>query len=42
MAVGFWNFVGAGILGFLINLPVVSYFEARRAGAQYQHFDVPG
>ena len=27
MAVGFWNFVGAGILGFLINLPVVSYFE---------------
>lgn len=27
MAVGFWNFVGAGIFGFLINLPVVSYFE---------------
>ncbi|VEG92161.1 nitric-oxide reductase large subunit [Legionella spiritensis] len=27
MAVGFWNFVGAGILGFLINLPIVSYFE---------------
>jgi nitric oxide reductase subunit B len=27
MAVGFWNFVGAGIFGFLINLPVVSFFE---------------
>lgn len=27
MAVGFWNFIGAGILGFLINLPIVSYFE---------------
>ncbi len=27
MAVGFWNFVGAGVFGFLINLPVVSYFE---------------
>jgi nitric oxide reductase subunit B len=27
VAVGFWNFLGAGIFGFLINLPVVSYFE---------------
>jgi nitric oxide reductase subunit B len=27
MAVGVWNFVGAGVLGFLINLPIVSYFE---------------
>jgi len=27
MAVGFWNFLGAGIFGFLINLPIVSYFE---------------
>lgn len=27
MAVGFWNFVGAGVLGFLINMPIVSYFE---------------
>jgi len=27
LAVGFWNFVGAGIFGFLINLPIVSYFE---------------
>lgn len=27
MSVGFWNFVGAGIFGLLINLPIVSYFE---------------
>ncbi len=27
MAVGVWNFVGAGIFGSLINLPIVSYFE---------------
>jgi len=27
MAVGFWNFVGAGIFGFLINTPIVSYYE---------------
>ncbi len=28
MAVGFWNFIGAGVFGFLINTPIVSYFEA--------------
>lgn len=27
MAVGFWNFVGAGVFGFLVNLPIVSYYE---------------
>ncbi|WP_228840693.1 nitric-oxide reductase large subunit [Candidatus Protochlamydia phocaeensis] len=27
IAVGIWNFVGAGIFGFLINLPIISYFE---------------
>ena len=27
MSVGFWNFVGAGMFGFLINLPIVSYYE---------------
>lgn len=27
IAVGVWNFVGAGIFGFLINLPIVSYYE---------------
>lgn len=27
ISVGFWNFVGAGVFGFLINLPIVSYYE---------------
>lgn len=27
MAVSFWNFVGAGMFGLLINLPIVSYYE---------------
>jgi nitric oxide reductase subunit B len=27
IAVGAWNFIGAGVFGFLINLPVVSYYE---------------
>lgn len=27
MAVGVWNFVGAGVFGFLINTPIVSYYE---------------
>ena len=27
MAVGFWNFLGAGVFGFLFNLPIVSYYE---------------
>jgi nitric oxide reductase subunit B len=27
MAVGFWNFVGAGVFGFLINTPIISYYE---------------
>lgn len=27
ISVGVWNFVGAGVFGFLINLPIVSYFE---------------
>jgi nitric oxide reductase subunit B len=27
VSVGFWNFLGAGVFGFLINLPVVSYYE---------------
>lgn len=26
-SVGFWNFLGAGVFGFLINLPVVSYYQ---------------
>jgi nitric oxide reductase subunit B len=27
VASGIWNFVGAGVLGFFINLPLVNYFE---------------
>lgn len=27
MSVGIWNFLGAGVFGFPINLPTVSYFE---------------
>jgi nitric oxide reductase subunit B len=27
VAVGLWNFLGAGVFGFLINLPIVSYYE---------------
>lgn len=27
VASSFWNFVGAGLFGFLINLPVVNYYE---------------
>jgi nitric oxide reductase subunit B len=27
MAVAFWNLFGAGVLGFLINLPIVNYYE---------------
>ena len=27
VAVGVWSFLGAGVFGFLINLPVVSYYE---------------
>ncbi len=27
MAVSFWNFLGAGVFGFIINLPIVNYYE---------------
>ncbi|MFC3959461.1 nitric-oxide reductase large subunit [Halovivax cerinus] len=27
IASGVWNFVGAGVLGFFINLPIVNYYE---------------
>ncbi|GAB4256259.1 MAG: nitric-oxide reductase large subunit [Deferrisomatales bacterium] len=27
VAASFWNFVGAGLFGFLINLPIVNYYE---------------
>jgi len=27
VASSFWNFVGAGVFGFLINLPIINYYE---------------
>ena len=27
ISAAFWNFVGAGVLGFLINPPIISYYE---------------
>ncbi|MCC6399666.1 MAG: cbb3-type cytochrome c oxidase subunit I [Flavobacteriales bacterium] len=27
VAVNFWNFLGAGVFGLIINLPIVNYFE---------------
>ena len=27
VSVGFWNFLGAGVFGFMINLPMVSYYQ---------------
>ena len=27
LAVNFWNFLGAGVMGFIINLPIANYFE---------------
>ncbi len=27
MGVNFWNFFGAGVLGFIINLPIANYYE---------------
>jgi nitric oxide reductase subunit B len=27
LGVNFWNFVGAGVMGFMINLPIVNYYE---------------
>jgi nitric oxide reductase subunit B len=42
-AVGFWNFLGAGIFGFLINLPVVSYYEIGTAlTANHAHASMMG
>ncbi|MCC6202278.1 MAG: cbb3-type cytochrome c oxidase subunit I [Gammaproteobacteria bacterium] len=27
VGVSFWNFFGAGVLGFIVNLPIVNYFQ---------------
>jgi nitric oxide reductase subunit B len=43
VSVGFWNFVGAGIFGFLINLPIVSYYEIGTAlTANHGHASMMG
>ncbi len=42
-AVGFWNFLGAGSFGFLINLPIVSYYEIGTAlTANHAHASMMG
>lgn len=43
VSVGFWNFLGAGIFGFLINLPIVSYYEIGTAlTANHAHASMMG
>ncbi|GHG52085.1 nitric oxide reductase [Sinomonas cellulolyticus] len=43
VAVGFWNFLGAGVFGFLINLPIVSYYEIGTAlTANHAHASMMG
>ena len=43
VAVGFWNFLGAGVFGFLINLPIVSYYEIGTAlTANHAHTSMMG
>jgi nitric oxide reductase subunit B len=42
-SVGFWNFLGAGVFGFLINLPIVSYYEIGTAlTANHGHASMMG
>ena len=42
-AVGFWNFLGAGVFGFLVNLPIVSYYEIGTAlTANHAHASMMG
>ena len=43
VAVGFWNFLGAGVFGFLVNLPVVSYYQIGTAlTANHAHGSMMG
>ena len=37
-----WNLVGAGVLGFLVNLPAVSYFEHGTTLTTALLLDAPG
>ena len=42
-AAGFWNFLGAGVFGFLLNLPIVSYYEIGTAlTANHAHASMMG
>jgi len=41
--VGFWNFLGTGVFGFLINLPIVSHYEIGTAlTANHGHTSMMG
>jgi nitric oxide reductase subunit B len=43
VAVGFWNFLGAGVFGFLINLPIISYYQIGTAlTANHAHGSMMG
>src|SRR4026209_467868 len=43
VSVGFWNFLGADVFGFLINLPIVSYYEIGTAlTANHGHASMMG
>lgn len=43
VAVGFWNFLGAGVFGFLVNLPIVSYYQIGTAlTANHAHGSMMG
>lgn len=43
VAAGFWNFLGAGVFGFLINLPIVSFYEIGTAlTANHGHASMMG
>lgn len=43
VAVGFWNFLGAGVFGFLINLPAISYYEiGTQLTANHAHASMAG
>lgn len=43
VAVGFWNFLGADVFGFLVKLPIVSYYEIGTAlTANHSHTAMKG
>src|SRR5262245_11641749 len=43
VSVGFWNFLGAGVFGFLVNLPVVSFYEiGTQLTANHAHASMMG